>query len=159
MFVPVHAGTLDLLILHTLDLRPMHGWAIADRISQVTHRAFEVKAGSFLPALHRLEQESWIEGEWQESAGALRVRSYALTRDEVQLAGRHLRRQAVAGVCHRTNHTPRTARTISPSVSSSAIRTRCGNQNASPMHSSATGHGSTRHPPSRYIGLPYSVCG
>ncbi|MBC8164757.1 MAG: PadR family transcriptional regulator [Bryobacteraceae bacterium] len=74
-------GTLDLLILRTLALRPMHGSAIAERIAQVTHRAFEVKAGSLFPALHRLEQEGWIEGEWQQSAEGRRVRSYTLTRE------------------------------------------------------------------------------
>ena len=73
-------GTLDLLILRTLDLRPMHGSAIAERISQVTNGAFQVKAGSLFPALHRLEQEGWIEGVWQESAEGRRVRSYTLTR-------------------------------------------------------------------------------
>ena len=73
-------GTLDLLILRTLELRPMHGSAIADRIAQVTRGAFQVKAGSLFPALHRLEQEGWIEGEWQESAAGRRVRSYTLTR-------------------------------------------------------------------------------
>ena len=74
-------GTLDLLILRTLDLCPMHGSAIAERIAQVTHGAFQVKAGSLFPALHRLEQEGWIVGEWQESTEGRRVRSYTLTRD------------------------------------------------------------------------------
>src|SRR3981081_3376411 len=74
-------GTLDLLILRTLELRSMHGSAIADRISQVTQGAFQVKAGSLFPALHRLEEEGWIEGEWRESTEGRRVRSYALTRD------------------------------------------------------------------------------
>lgn len=74
-------GTLDLLILRTLELRPMHGSAVAERISQVTGAAFQVKAGSLFPALHRLEQEGWIKGEWQESAEGRRVRSYTLTRD------------------------------------------------------------------------------
>lgn len=74
-------GTLDLLILRTLALHPMHGSAIAERIAQVTGGAFQVKAGSLFPALHRLEQENWIEGEWQESAEGRRVRSYRLTRD------------------------------------------------------------------------------
>ena len=74
-------GTLDLLILRTLELRPMHGSAIAERISQVTHGVFQVKAGSLFPALHRLEQEGWIEGEWRESTEGRRVRSYTLTRD------------------------------------------------------------------------------
>jgi transcriptional regulator len=74
-------GTLDLLILRTLDLRPMHGSAIADRISQVTRGTFQVKAGSLFPALHRLEQEGWITGEWQESQEGRRVRAYELTRE------------------------------------------------------------------------------
>jgi len=74
-------GTLDLLILRTLVMRPMHGSAIAERISQVTGGAFQVKAGSLFPALHRLEQEGWVEGEWHESAEGRRVRSYSLTRD------------------------------------------------------------------------------
>jgi PadR family transcriptional regulator PadR len=74
-------GTLDLLILRTLDLRPMHGSAIAERIAQVTRGAFQVKAGSLFPALHRLEQQGWIEGDWQQSAEGRRVRSYTLTRD------------------------------------------------------------------------------
>ena|SRR5579871_2124971 len=74
-------GTLDLLILRTLDLQPMHGSAIADRIAQVTKGAFLVKAGSLFPALHRLEQEGWIEGIWQESREGRRVRSYTLTPD------------------------------------------------------------------------------
>jgi len=74
-------GTLDLLILRTLNLGPMHGSAIADRIAQITHGAFQVKAGSLFPALHRLEQGGWIRGEWQQSAEARRVRSYTLTAD------------------------------------------------------------------------------
>jgi PadR family transcriptional regulator, regulatory protein PadR len=74
-------GTLDLLILRTLDLCPMHGSAIAERIAQVTKGTFQVKAGSLFPALHRLEQEGWIEGTWQESPEGRRVRSYKLTRD------------------------------------------------------------------------------
>jgi PadR family transcriptional regulator PadR len=74
-------GTLDLLILRTLNLRPMYGSAIAERISQVTRGAFQVKAGSLFPALHRLEQEGWIAGEWQESTEGRRVRSYTLTPD------------------------------------------------------------------------------
>src|SRR3984885_7600341 len=72
-------GTLDLLVLRTLALHPMHGSAIAERISQVTQGAFQVKAGSLFPALHRLEQEGWIEGLWQESPEGRRVKSYTLT--------------------------------------------------------------------------------
>ncbi len=73
-------GTLDLLIMRTLNLRPMHGSAVADRIAQVTNGTLQVKAGSLFPALHRLEQEGWIQGDWVESAEGRRVRSYALTR-------------------------------------------------------------------------------
>jgi PadR family transcriptional regulator PadR len=73
-------GTLDLLIMRTLNLRAMHGSAIADRIAQVTNGIFQVKAGSLFPALHRMEQEGWIQGDWVESAEGRRVRSYSLTR-------------------------------------------------------------------------------
>ncbi|MPY90556.1 MAG: PadR family transcriptional regulator [Luteitalea sp.] len=73
-------GTLDLLILRTLELQPMHGVAIAERIAQTTRGTFQVKAGSLFPALHRLEQEGWITGEWTASADNRRVKSYTLTR-------------------------------------------------------------------------------
>jgi PadR family transcriptional regulator PadR len=74
-------GTLDLLILRILELRPMHGSAIADRILQVTCGTFQIKAGSLFPALHRLEQQGWVESKWQETAEGRRVRSYTLTRE------------------------------------------------------------------------------
>lgn len=73
-------GTLDLLIMRTLNLRAMHGSAIADRLAQITNGTFQVKAGSLFPALHRMEQEGWIQGAWVESAEGRRVRSYTLTR-------------------------------------------------------------------------------
>jgi len=73
-------GTLDLLILRVLDLNAMHGSAIADRVAQVTKGTFQVKAGSLFPALHRLEQKGWIQGEWLVSAEGRRARSYTLTR-------------------------------------------------------------------------------
>jgi transcriptional regulator len=72
-------GTLDLLVLRTLELQPLHGAAIAERIEQMTRGTFQVKAGSLFPALHRLEQEGWIVGEWTESAEKRRVKSYVLT--------------------------------------------------------------------------------
>lgn len=72
-------GTLDLLILRTLELAPRHGLAIADRIAQITQGAFDVKAGSLFPALHRLEQDGYIEGAWGASAEGHRVKSYRLT--------------------------------------------------------------------------------
>ena len=73
-------GTLDLLILRALDLAPMHGVGIADRINQVTRGAFVVKPGSLFPALRRIEQQGWIEGEWAPSDNNRRARYYTLTR-------------------------------------------------------------------------------
>lgn len=73
-------GTLDLLVLRTLELRPLHGVAIADRIRQLTSGTFSVQAGSLFPALHRLEQEGWIAGEWTTDQ-TRRVKSYTLTPD------------------------------------------------------------------------------
>jgi PadR family transcriptional regulator, regulatory protein PadR len=72
-------GTLDLMILRSLELMPMHGAAIAERIEQTTQGTFRVKAGSLFPALHRLEQEGWIAGEWTENAEKRRVKSYVIT--------------------------------------------------------------------------------
>jgi PadR family transcriptional regulator PadR len=71
-------GTLDLLVLQVLQLEPLHGVAVADRIRQITAGTFDVPAGSLFPALHRLEQEGWIEGEWSVESGR-RIKSYALT--------------------------------------------------------------------------------
>lgn len=72
-------GTLDLLILRTLELQPMHGIAVADRIQQVTKGTFVVGPGSLFPALHRLEQEGWIRGKWLVSEQGKRARAYTLT--------------------------------------------------------------------------------
>jgi PadR family transcriptional regulator PadR len=72
-------GTLDLLILRTLELQGLHGIAIADRIRQVTQGTFDVQAGSLFPALHRLEQEGWIAGEWSVTDDGRRIKSYVLT--------------------------------------------------------------------------------
>lgn len=71
-------GTLGLLILRTLELGPRHGIAIADRIAQLTNGTFHVKAGSLFPALHRLEQEGYIAGDWTTSEGR-RTKAYRLT--------------------------------------------------------------------------------
>ena len=73
-------GTLDLLILRALELTPMHGIGVASRIEQVTRGAFVVKPGSLFPALRRLEQRGWIEGEWGPSENNRRARYYKLTR-------------------------------------------------------------------------------
>ena len=72
-------GTLALLILRTLELEPRHGVAIADRIEQITKGTFTVKAGSLFPALHRLEQEGFIAGEWSLTEAGRRIKSYRLT--------------------------------------------------------------------------------
>jgi PadR family transcriptional regulator, regulatory protein PadR len=72
-------GTLDLLVLQTLALEPRHGVGVADRIEQITQGAFQVKPGSLFPALHRLEQEGYISGEWSETPEGRRARYYRLT--------------------------------------------------------------------------------
>ncbi len=72
-------GTLDLLILRTLELRSLHGVGIADRIEQVTHGVFIVGPGSLFPALHRLAERGWIEGQWGELENGRRAKFYALT--------------------------------------------------------------------------------
>ena len=71
-------GTLDLLILRTLALEPRHGLAIAERIAQITRGTFVVKPGSLFPALHRLEQDGFVAGAWEESAEGRRVKTYRL---------------------------------------------------------------------------------
>jgi transcriptional regulator len=73
-------GTLDLLVLKTLALEPMHGWGIAQRIQQVSKEVLQVGQGSLYPALHRLEQRGWIESEWSTSDNNRRARFYSLTR-------------------------------------------------------------------------------
>jgi transcriptional regulator len=74
-------GTLDLLVLRTLELEPLHGAAIAERIFQTTRGTFQIKAGSLFPALHRLEQNGLIEGEWETPPKGHRIKSYRLTRE------------------------------------------------------------------------------
>jgi len=73
-------GTLDLLILKSLALRPLHGMGISRRISQITMGAFDVKAGSLFPALHRMEQAGWLASVWGESETRRRSKFYKLTR-------------------------------------------------------------------------------
>jgi transcriptional regulator len=73
-------GTLDLLILKSLALDKMHGMGIARRVSQITNGAFEVKAGSLFPALHRMEQAGWLSSVWGESETKRRSKFYKLTR-------------------------------------------------------------------------------
>lgn len=73
-------GTLDLLILKTLSLGPLHGWAISERLSQVTQAALQVPQGSLYPALHRLERQGWIRAEWGASDNNRKAKYYELTR-------------------------------------------------------------------------------
>jgi PadR family transcriptional regulator, regulatory protein PadR len=72
-------GTLDLLILRTLQTDPLHGWAIAERIQQVSQDVLQVNQGSLYPALHRLEHQGWIEAEWRVSELGRRAKYYRLT--------------------------------------------------------------------------------
>ena len=73
-------GTLDLLVLRTIAHEPMHGWAIAQRIQQISDDLLRVQQGSLYPALHRLEHQGWITAEWGASENNRRARFYALTR-------------------------------------------------------------------------------
>jgi len=72
-------GTLDLLILRTLHHEPMHGWAISERIQQISQDVLQVNQGSLYPALHRLEHQGWIKAEWGVSELGRRARFYRLT--------------------------------------------------------------------------------
>ncbi len=73
-------GTLDLLIIKTLSLQPMHGFGIARRIEPVTRGVFKVNPGSLLTALQRLERRGWLDAEWRRTENARRAKYYALTR-------------------------------------------------------------------------------
>src|SRR5574339_1014449 len=73
-------GTLDLLILKILALEPLHGWAISQRLKQVSGDVLQVSDGSLYPALHKLEQAGWIKAEWKPSENNRRAKFYALTR-------------------------------------------------------------------------------
>jgi PadR family transcriptional regulator PadR len=82
-------GTLDLLILKVIALEPMHGWAIAQRIKQISNDVLQVGQGSLYPALHKLEQQGWITAEWRPSENNRRAKFYSLTRS----GRRHLERE------------------------------------------------------------------
>ena len=73
-------GTLDLLILRTLALGPNHGWAISERIQQVSSKVLQINQGSLYPALHRLERRGWIKARWGASENNRRAKFYELTR-------------------------------------------------------------------------------
>src|SRR5688500_15273433 len=83
-------GTLDLLILKILALEPLHGWAIGQRLRQVSGDVLQVSDGSLYPALHKLENEGWITAEWKPTENNRRAKFYALTRP----GRRHLEREA-----------------------------------------------------------------
>ena len=74
-------GTLDLLILRTLSLGALHGWAIAERVQQISSDALQIQQGSLYPALHRLERHGWIKARWGTSENNRRARFYTLTRE------------------------------------------------------------------------------
>jgi len=82
-------GTLDLLILKTIALQPMHGWGIAQRIRQLSKDVLQVNQGALYPALHRLEQHGWIKAQWGDSENNRRAKFYSLTR----AGARYLRQQ------------------------------------------------------------------
>ena len=84
-------GTLDLLVLKTLDLAPNHGLGIARRIQQITRGTFHPQPGSLFPALYRLEEQGWLAAEWGESENRRRAKFYRLTR-----AGRRRLEEEVA---------------------------------------------------------------
>ena len=84
-------GTLDLLILKTLSLTPMHGWGLTHRIEQLSRDALQVGQGSIYPALIRLEQRGWIDTEWQTTENGRRAKYYSLT-----AAGRRALGQEIA---------------------------------------------------------------
>ena len=74
-------GTLDLLVLKVIALQPMHGWAIAQRIRQMSGEVLQVGQGALYPCLHKLEQNGWISAEWAVSENNRRARYYTLTTD------------------------------------------------------------------------------
>jgi len=73
-------GTLDLLILRTVSLGPLHGWAISERIQQISSEVLRVQQGSLYPALHRLERHGWIKSRWGTSDNNRRAKYYELTK-------------------------------------------------------------------------------
>ena len=73
-------GTMDMLILKTLSLQPMHGYGIARRIEQISRGVFKVNPGSLLTALQRLERAGWLDAQWKQTENSRRARVYSLTR-------------------------------------------------------------------------------
>ena len=77
---PIPQGTLDMLVLQILSLGPAHGYAIAQRIEQISRHAVQVNQGSLYPALHRLEVKKWLRAEWQASETGREAKVYSLTK-------------------------------------------------------------------------------
>ena len=78
--IDVPQGTLDVLILKTVALEPQHGWAIAQRVSQMSSEVLQIQQGSLYPALHRLERKGWIKARWGSSDNNRRAKYYEITR-------------------------------------------------------------------------------
>ena len=78
--IDVPQGTLDVLILKTVALEPQHGWAIAQRVSQMSSEVLQIQQGSLYPALHRLERKGWIRASWGASDNNRRAKYYEITR-------------------------------------------------------------------------------
>ena len=78
--IDVPQGTLDLLILKTVALEPQHGWAIAQRVAQMSSEVLKIQQGSLYPALHRLERKGWIKASWGVSDNNRKARYYEITR-------------------------------------------------------------------------------
>lgn len=92
-------GTLDVLILRTVALEPMHGWGIAQRIQQISGDVLQIQQGSLYPALHRLENGGWIAAEWGTSENNRRAKFYSLTkagRDRLEVETSHWERLSAA---------------------------------------------------------------
>ena len=92
-------GTLDLLILKTLSLEPMHGFGIARRVEQISRGVFKVNPGSLLTALQRLERSGWLDSEWRETENSRRAKFYTLTREgkkQLEIETAHWTRRASA---------------------------------------------------------------
>lgn len=83
-------GTLDMLILKILALQPLNGWAISQRLKQISGDVLQVSDGSLYPALHKLEQQGWITAQWKSSESNRRAKFYSLTR----LGRKHLEKEA-----------------------------------------------------------------
>jgi len=100
-------GTLDLLLLKILALKPLHGWAISLRLKSISGDMLQVSEGSLYPALHKLEQEGWITAEWKQTENNRRAKFYSLTRlgrQQLELEAANWRRLSAAIGGHFARH-------------------------------------------------------